>query len=472
MRFNIGKWALSNSRLVYYFVAILLIGGSLSYYQMSKLEDPAIRVKQAMVVTTYPGASSYEVELQLTDKLEKTMLSMKGVDEVFSTSYADLSIIQVNMLTTIPDSEIEQYWDLLRRRVNDVASSLPSGASTSVVVDNYGDVFGMFYALTSDGISNYEMSRYAELIQREVQGIEGISQVNLYGIYKPTIEVSIYEDRLANLGIAPAQVIQAISDHNKVIYSGYFNSGEYRLQMSVGGKSRDIEDLRSIVINGNQGDKIRLSDIAKVESSYAEPNRNALYYDCEPAIGISISALEGTDITKLGREVEALLERLKIEQLPMGLEYNKVFFQPEKVETAINSFFISLVQSIAIVILVLMLTMGFKSGVLLAITLVTTVVGSILFLDIFGGTLQRVSLAAFILAMGMLVDNAIVIVDGILADRNRKLLNNRALTNTVSKTAMPLLGATIIAILAFLPVYLSPDTAGVYVRDLFVVLAV
>ncbi len=472
MKFNIGKWALSNSKLVYYLVAILIFGGALSYYGMSKLEDPAIKVKQAMVVTVYPGASPYEVELQLTDKIERALLSMKGVDEVLSSSYSDLSIIQVNMLTTVPDDELEQSWDLLRRKVNDVAATLPAGASTSVVVDNYGDVFGMFYALTSDGISNYELSQYAELIQREVQCIDGISQVDLYGVSVPTIEVLINEDRLSGLGVAPAQIISAISDHNSMIYSGYYNSGQSRLAVSIGGRSRSIEDLEEIIIKGNQGDVFKLGDIAHIKSSYAEPNRQALYYDYKPAIGISISALAGTDITKLGREVEALLERLKLEKLPIGLEYNKVFFQPEKVEDAIDTFFISLVQSVAIVIVVLMFAMGFRSGVLLGVTLIVTVIGSILFLDMLGGTLQRVSLAAFILAMGMLVDNAIVIVDGILTDRGKGILNSRALTNIVHKTTMPLLGATIIAILAFLPVFLSPDTAGVYVRDLFIVLAI
>ncbi|MFI3304412.1 MAG: efflux RND transporter permease subunit [Rikenellaceae bacterium] len=469
---NIGKWALTNSKLLYYFVAILVVGGIMSYYEMSKLEDPAVKVPQAVVVTTFPGASSHDVELQVTDQLEKAIFSMNGIDRIESRSSANLSIITVNLLSTVKDSELEQYWDILRRKVGDVQRSLPTGVSTSVVIDSYGDVFGMFYALTSDGYSNKELSDYAEMIKREILSIEGISKVELYGINSPVINVSIYEDRMATLGVSPAEVIQTIKGQNQTIYSGSFESGEQRIRVSVNDRYRTAADLADLIIAGHEDDQMRLSDIAKIESDYATPIRNALYYDGQPAIGISISALTSTDITKIGAQVETLLNDLRSEHLPVGIEYNKVFFQPERVEEAINNFLLNLICSVAIVIVVLMFAMGLRSGILLGTTLVVTVLGSLMFLYAFGGTLQRVSLAAFILAMGMLVDNAIVIVDGILIDMKKGRLSTKALTEIGQKTAMPLLGATIIAILAFFPIFLSPDTAGVYVRDLFVVLAV
>ncbi len=469
---NISKWALANSKLVYYVIFILVVGGIISYYDMSKLEDPAITVKQAMVVTTYAGASSYEVELQVTDQLEKSINSMKGVDIIESRSSADLSIINVSLMTTIPDDEIEQYWDILRRKVRDIESSLPSGASTSVVIDDYGDVYGMFYALTGDGFSNRELSEYAELIKQEVLSVDGVSKVGLYGVLSPVINISIYEDKMANLGVSPAEVIQTINGQNKTIYSGYYESGEQRIRVSVDDKYNSVESLEELVIQGHEGDQMHLRDIALVEQGYAAPIRNSLSYDGEDAIGISISAQKGTDITKVGVEVESILEKLRDTRLPVGVEYNKVFYQPERVEVAISTFLINLLQSVLIVIVVLMFAMGVRSGILLGTTLVITVLGSLLFLNMFDGTLQRVSLAAFILSMGMLVDNAIVIVDGILRDQKRGLLKSRSLTEIGRQTAMPLLGATLIAILAFFPIFLSPDTAGVYVRDLFVVLAV
>ncbi|MFR9503463.1 MAG: efflux RND transporter permease subunit [Rikenellaceae bacterium] len=469
---NIGKWALKSSKLVYYFIAMLVVGGLLSYYNMSKLEDPAISVPQAMVVTTFPGGSSHDVELQVTDLLEKAIFSMNGVDHIESRSSADLSIITVHLLSTVSNDEMEQYWDILRRRVGDVQRNLPAGVSTSVVIDSYGDLFGMFYALTSDGYSNKELSEYAELIKREVITVEGVSKVELYGIAQPVINISIYEDRMASLGVSPAEVIQTLKGQNQTIYSGSFEGGDQRIRVSVNDRYRTVEEVADVIIAGHEDDQMRLRDIAKIEEGYASSVRNALYYDSKPAIGISISALEGTDITKVGDDVEALLSRLHATHLPVGVEYNKVFFQPERVEDAINNFLLNLLCSVAIVIVVLMFAMGLRSGVLLGTTLVVTVFGSLMFLYAFDGTLQRVSLAAFILAMGMLVDNAIVVVDGILIDIKRGELRSRSLTNIVGKTAMPLLGATLIAILAFFPIFLSPDTTGVYVRDLFVVLAV
>ncbi|MFI3283220.1 MAG: efflux RND transporter permease subunit, partial [Rikenellaceae bacterium] len=469
---NISKWALANSKLVYYFITILVVGGVLSYINMSKLEDPAITVKQAVIVTTYPGASSYEVELQVTDPLEKAIYTMKGVEKIDSRSTADLSIITINIDRTTPTGEIEQQWDILRRKISDAQSKLPEGANTSVVVDSYGDVFGMFYALSSDGYTNEELTDYADLIKKRVQRIKGISKIELFGVMSPTVDISIYEDRIAHLGISPTEVIQTIMGQNKSVYSGYFKSGEHRIRVSVNDKFTTPQELQNLIIQGHEGDQILLKDIARIERGYLEPTRNAMFFDRKPAIGISISALAGTDITKVGREVETLLDELKQTKLPAGVECHKVFYQPEKVENAINTFIINLLESIAIVVVVLMFAMGVRSGVLLGVTLLVTVLGSILFLGVFDGTLQRVSLASFILAMGMLVDNAIVIVDGILIDSKKGGLRSRYLTEIGSKTAMPLLGATLIAILAFLPIFLSPDTAGVYVRDLFIVLAV
>lgn len=469
---NIGKWALSNSKLVYFLVATLIVGGLYSYDRMSKLEDPEVSVKQAVVITTYPGASSYEVELQVTDRIEKAIRTMKNIDKIESQSSADVSIINVSLKTTVPDNETEQYWDMLRRKVNDSQSGLPQGANTSIVIDDYGDVFGMFYALTSDGFTNEELTRYAELIQREVQGIEGISRVDLYGVYTPSVEISVYQDKMANAGVSPLEVIQTIQGQNKTIYSGYYNSGDSRLRVSVNDKYKSTEDIKNLIIQGHENDQMTLKDIAKVENGYSSPVRNALYYDRKPAIGISVSALSGTDIIKLGKKVDRLLGELKCNTLPAGIEYNKVFFQPERVDDAISTFVINLIESVLIVVVVLMFAMGIRSGILLGVTLIVTVLGSLLFLNLFDGTLQRVSLASFILAMGMLVDNAIVIADGILVDLNNGRLKTRALTDIGQKTAMPLLGATLIAILAFFPIFLSPDTAGVYVRDLFVVLSV
>ena len=469
---DLGNWALDNRKLIYFLVAVLTIGGVFAYYDMSKLEDPEIKVKQAAVVTVYPGASAHQVELEVTDVLEKSIRSMKDIGEVTSRSMNDMSLINVSLSTLVTNEETEQCWDILRRKVADVQAELPEGASVSVVMDDFGDVFGMFYAMTFDGYTDAEAARYAELVKKEVMKIEGISKVNIYGQRPECIYIELYEDKLANLGVHPAEVLATLNGQNKTVYSGYYESGGSRLRVTVNDRYRTTEDIGSLLLQGHEDDQLRLRNIASVTEGYENPVRNELRYDGRRALGISISALSGTDITKIGRQVERTLERLENERMPAGMEIHEVFFQPEKVEAALDSFLINLVESVLIVVVLLMFAMGFRSGVILGFNLLVTVLGSLMILNVFDGSLQRVSLASFVLAMGMLVDNAIVILDGIQVDMQRGIERRTALTGIGRKTAMPLLGATLIAILAFFPIFLSPDTAGIYVRDLFIVLAV
>jgi multidrug efflux pump subunit AcrB len=469
---DIGKWALDNRKLVYFLIAVLMIGGVQSFRNMSKLEDPEIRVKQALVVTTYPGASAHEVELEVTDVLERNIRAMKEVDFVESRSMNDVSMITVSLSTLVKNKEIEQCWDLLRRKVTDVQNQFPEGAGHSVVIDDFGDVYGMFYALTSDGYSEQEMSDYARLIRREIQSIEGITRVNIYGEQKECIEIELYEDRMANLGVMPAEVLTTLQGQNKTVYSGYYETGNHRLRVSVSDRYKTVEDIENLLLQGHENDQVRLKEIARVNKKPEKPVRNAMRYDKQRALGIAIAAESGTDITQLGKKTEAKLQMLKETRLPAGIEYHKIFFQPERVNEAIGTFMLNLVESLLIVILLIMLTMSFRSGVIIGSSLLIVVTGSFLILNLFDGTLQRVSLAAFVLAMGMLVDNAIVIADGILVDLQRGKKRIEALTSIGKKTAMPLLAATLIAILAFFPIFLSPDTAGIYVRDLFIVLAI
>ncbi len=469
---DLGSWALGNRKLVYFLVAVLVAGGIFAYRDMSKLEDPEIRVKQATVVTVYPGASAHQVELEVTDPLEKSIRSMGDVDNVTSRSMNDLSIINVQLSTLVQNEEVEQCWDMLRRKVGDVQTRLPAGCSGSVVMDDFGDVFGMVYAMTFDGYSDSEAGRYAELIKREVQKIEGISKVNIYGRRAECIDINLYEDRLSSLSVHPAEVLATLQGQNKTIYSGYYGSGDARIRVSVDDRYRTVEDIGALLLQGHENDQLRLRDIADIRESYEDPVRNQLRYDGERALAISISAKSGTDITKIGRQVDRLMERLEADRLPAGMEVSKVFFQPERVRVALNTFLVNLIESILIVVVLLMFSMGFRSGYILGTSLLVTVLGSLLILWMFDGTLQRVSLASFVLAMGMLVDNAIVILDGIQVGLQRGMDRRAALTEIGRRTAMPLLGATLIAILAFFPIFLSPDTAGIYVRDLFIVLAV
>ena len=468
---NISKWALKRGVLINAFVAVLIIGGLWAFTQMPKLEDPAIRVKQALVVATYPGASAHQVELELTDPIEKSIRQMPTIDHIESSSYADMTIITVELQPTVKDDELEQQWDLLRRKVENIKPSLPKGSQVMTVADDFGDVYGMFYALTGDGLSDRQLSDYAELIKREVLAIDGVTRVDIYGKRPECININLKEEKMANLGVLPTEVIQTLNGQNATSYAGYYDNGTRRIRVTVDDKFRSVEDIANMLIAGHDDDQLRIRDIADVSKGYEKVTRNAMLRDGERALGISIACSSSHDILKVGDKVEEKLGQLA-KRMPVGVEYNKVFFQPERVSDSLYTFLINLLESVVIVVVVLIFFMGFKSGLILGMSLAVIVFGSFLVLNGFDGTLQRVSLGAFILAMGMLVDNAIVIVDGILVDLRSGKPRAEALTSIGRKTAMPLLGATLIAILAFMPIFLSPDTSGVYVRDLFIVIAV
>jgi len=468
---DLSSFALKNKPLVVTCLITLVLGGILSYRSMSKLEDPEIKVKRAVVAVIYPGASAHQVELEAVIPLEKTIRSMASVNNVESRSTNDMAVIDIELLTTVQDEDTQQQWDLLRRKVSDASASLPAGVTTRVM-DDYGDVYGMFYAMTSDGFDDQELSRYANLVALEVQKIEGVSQVQIYGERAKCVNVEIKQERMANLGVHPAEVLLTLRNQNSTVYAGYFESGEKRIRVEVGDAFETIEDIRSLLIQGHEDDQLRLEDVADVEFSFEEPVRNSLRYDGQHALGILISAQSGTDITKIGPQVETIIQRVIKEDIPVGIDIHPVFNQPDLVNDALSTFLINLIESVLIVVFVLMLTMGFKSGVIIGVSLIVIVFGSFFVLNMAHGTLQRVSLGSFILAMGMLVDNAIVIIDGILVDMRNGVKKPDCYIGIGRKTAMPLLGATIIAILAFFPIYLSPDVAGTYVRDLFIVVTV
>lgn len=468
---NITEYALNNRALVKFFIVVLIVGGIFAFVSMSKLEDPELKVKQAMVITVYPGASAHKVELEVTDVLEKSIRSMGEVDNIQSKSMADVSQITVELSSTVKPDELEQRWDMLRRKVANAQANLPAGAAASVVMDDFGDVYGMFYAMTTDGIADEELLDYAWLVKRELQDIEGVRRVEIYGDRKPCVDIEIIQDRMANMGVHPLEVLSTLNAQNQTVYPGYFNSGDQRVRVEISDDYQAIEDIRNLIIQGHEQDQLRLGDIAAVTRGYREPSRNEMRYDGRRALGISLSMEKGGNIVDLGKVVDKELEQLK-ERMPVGIDFHKVFFQPDQVRNSINVFMVNLIESVLIVIVVLMLTMGLRSGMIIGTGLVIIVLGSFVVLYLFDGTLQRVSLGALIVAMGMLVDNAIVIVDGIQVDLESGVGKPEALVNITKKTAGPLLGATLIAILAFLPIFLSPDTTGEYVRDLFIVLAV
>ena len=469
MKFDISKWALGNQKVLALLTAILIVGGVFAYYNMPKLEDPEIEVRQAVVVGIYPGASAHQVELELTNPLEQAVGKISGLGFVNSYSYADMCYLLVSLDVKVPAEDLQRNWEQMRHRIEE--ADLPSGCQV-IVRDDFGDVEGMFYALTGDGMSHHQLEAYADLIKKELQGEDGVGRIDIYGKRAQCVNIQLRQDKLASMGVSPTEVLATLNGQNANAYAGYFVSGGQRIRVTVNDRYKTPDDIRNLILQGHENDQIRLGDIANVLLEDEKTVREEMMRDGQPALGIFIAAKHGTDITKVGRNVEHRLKYLSENRLPAGVEMHKVFFQPERVSSAISTFILNLIESVLLVVLLLVFCMNIRSGIILGITLITTVLGTIFTLYYFDGTLQRVSLGSFILVMGMLVDNAIVIVDGILVDKQAGKSRREALTAIGRKTAMPLLAATAIAILAFLPIYLSPDVTGLYVHDMFIVLAV
>ena len=469
---NLTDYALNNRALVKFFIAVLVIGGIFAFNSMSKLEDPEIKVKQAMVVTVYPGASAHQVELEVTDVLEKSIRSMGAIGSIESKSMADMSLITVELESTVSPDELEQKWDILRRKVTNAQAQMPDGVRPSVVMDDFGDVYGMFYAITTDGVGDEQLLDYAQLVKRELQDIEGVRRVEIYGNRTPCINIEMMQDKMANLGVHPMEVLSTLNSQNKTVYPGYFNSGDQRLRVAINDSYKSIEDIKNLIIQGHEDDQLRLRDIASITEGYEDPARNGMKYDGKQAFGLAISMEKGGNIITLGEKVDRELQQLKESRIPVGVDFQKVFFQPDRVREAINVFMVNLVESVVIVILVLMLTMGFRSGMIIGTGLVIIVLGSFVVLYLFDGTLQRVSLGSLIVAMGMLVDNAIVVTDNAQIAIARGVNRRKALIDGATGPQWGLLGATFIAICSFLPLYLAPSAVAEIVKPLFVVLAI
>ncbi|MFA8434628.1 MAG: efflux RND transporter permease subunit [Marinifilaceae bacterium] len=468
---NLTEFALKQRAVMLFAIVAIVIGGVFSFFAMGKLEDAEIPVKAAVVVTQYPGASPHEVELQVTEPLEKAIQAMEGVDFLESRSMAGYSEITVNLKSSIRTNALPQVWDVLRKKVYDASGMLPQGAYPPIVADDFGDVYGIFLAVSADGYSYEQLRDYARFLKRELLLVDGVKRINIYGERQASVYLELSSEKMAHLGVHPGQVIQTLNEQNKTVYPGALNVGSERIRIASNGTFKDLSDLENLLIQGQHAAPVHLKDIATIRKGYMEPITQLMSYNREPALGMSIAMERGGNVIELGEAVQLRLDEL-MEQIPVGIKVNKVFYQPERVQIAINDFMVNLIESVLIVVFVLLLTMGLRSGLLIGSGLLLTILASFIVMLSMDITLQRVSLAAIIIAMGMLVDNAIVIADGILVDLKKGMSRPHALRSTSKKMVMPLLGATVVAILAFLPIYMSPDGTGEFCASLFEVIAI
>lgn len=468
---KVTEFFVKNPTIFWSLMVGILIAGVLAFIQMPKLEDPAVSAKQAMVVVVYPGASAHEVELNVAQTVENELKALPDVNKIKTECQNGQAIFTVEFKMTVLNKDLEQHFDLVRRKANDLSMKLPQGCYAPIVIDDMMDVYGIFYAVTGDGFDYNELDRYAKYIKLELSDVKGVKRINIAGNRSEVINITLSKEMISRNGIIPTQIMATLQSVGKPVNAGKYASGTDKVQIRISNPTDDVEEIRNTLISTMNGKQMRLGDIAKIEREYATPQTNGFFVNNRPAIAVCITMEGDAIVPDVGKAVDQRLAET-MTKIPAGINVEKIFFQPDKVDEAISSFMVNLVESVAIVILVLIFTMGFRSGVIIGFGLVLTVAVSFPILLMMGTTLQRISLGAFIVAMGMLVDNAIVIMDGILVDKKRGLAPKTNLYRIGQNTALPLLGATIIAASTFLSVYLSPDSAGEYAKDLFLVLCV
>lgn len=468
---TIAKFFLKNKALSWLLLGLILLGGIISYIGMGKLEDAPFTIKQAVVTTTYPGASPLEVQQQVTDVLEEAIQSLGELYYLKTENRAGLSKITVYVKKEIRADAMQQLWDKLRRKVGDAQSKLPAGAGTSVVNDDFGDVLGVFYALSSTTRTYRELEDQAERIKNELLDVEDVARVELFGVQNRTIEIEADPALLAASGVTMADIAAAFDRQNRVVDAGAIETAHNRLRVEASGSFTTLEELENLTVVSRSGAYFRLGEIAAVSEAYLHPARSLMQTDGVPAVGIAISTVADGNVVDMAERVSARIGELA-DAMPEGYHLSVVYDQGRESAAANDGFVLNLIISVVTVVAVLLFFIGMKNGILIGSGLVFSIFGTLIYMYGTGIALQRMSLAAIIIAMGMLVDNAIVVYDATLVNMQRGMRKRTAILSAVGTTAMPLLGATLIAVLTFLPVYLSPHITGELLSSLFIVIAV
>lgn len=469
---NIPQYSLENRKVIYFFLAVLLIGGVYSFFKLPKKEDAPFIIKTAALVTQYPGATPREVEKLVTEPIEREIQSMADVLQIKSESYYGLSKIMIELQPTIAPEDMPVKWDELRRKVANIQPRLPSGASAISVSDDFGDVFGIYYALTADeGFTFDELRFWAQKLKTELTPIHGVQKVSLFGEQTQVIDVRISTARMAALGIDPNAIQQILQTQNLLVNTGEVSTGDYQLRVNAEGTYKSIDDIRRQIIITRENQEVRLGDIASVRYGYMEPATNLMRVDGKRAIGIGIASGAEDDVVAVGNDVAAHLAGME-KLLPLGMDIRSIYPENKIAEEANNGFIVNLIESLLIVIFIIFLVMGTQAGWLIGSSLLFSVGGTLLIMELMGVGLNRTSLAAFIIAMGMLVDNAIVVADNAQVSIKRGVPRYQALIDGAVKPQWPLLGATFIGVCSFLPMYLAPASVAEIVKPLFIVLAV
>ena len=493
---NLTSLAIEKRALTYFTVLILFVGGIGSFMTLGWLEDPEFTVKTAAIVTVYPGASAQEVELEVTDRIEQAIQEMPQLKELYSISRAGLSIIRVDMKPEYTSNKLQQVWDEMRGKIKDVEPLLPPGAGEPDVGDDFGFVYGFLMALTSSGFTDAELERYAKHLKKELSVVPGVDRVTLWGVRDRAVYVNISQQQLTQLGLTPADLQLTLIRQNMVVDAGSIDSQGQRFRIAPTGTFSSPEEIGELTFAANFGSEIgrtiqsasgnqepgqsglsafeglvKLRDVATVESSYLDPPMTLMRHNGKPAIAIALANVSGVNIVEVGKRIDKRLAEL-MQEIPTGVEMERISWQSDVVDKSIKEFMISLAEAVAIVLVVLAIPMGWRMGVIIGSGLIFTILGTFILMAVFGIDLHRMSLGALIIALGMMVDNSIVVADGFVVRLKKGMERKQAAMESAGLPAFPLFGATIIAILAFYPIYASVNDAGEYCADLFVVVGI
>ncbi len=469
---KITEYAL-NKRTVAYFLVLILVGGGLwSFQKLGKLEFPNFTIKTALVATPYPGASAEQVEQEVTDRLEQAVQQLSQIKKVRSISRAGLSILYVDIQNHYDSDAIPQIWDELRRKVAGAQTSLPPGAGPSVVNDDFGDVYGVFFALTGAGYSYEELKKTTDFLRRELLLVPGVASVEIWGHQQEVVELTLSRARMSELGISMDAILGTLNRQNQVVDSGRVKVADDHIRISPTGAFTSVEDLGRLLVQSDaSGTLIYLKDVVTIHRGYQDPPQAMLRHNGQPALGLGIATVAGGNVVEMGHAVRERLDQLT-GNIPVGMELNAIAYQSDLVNDSVQAFLINLVEAVAIVIAVLCITMGLSSGLLMGAILLLTIFGTLIGMKLLDVDFQMISLGALILALGMLVDNAIVVTEGILIRVQQGMNRTKAAIETVAQTAWPLLGATFVAVLAFAAIGTSDDTTGEFLMSLFQVMAI
>ncbi|MBX9764414.1 MAG: efflux RND transporter permease subunit [Pseudomonadaceae bacterium] len=451
---------------------VLGIGGLMAFLGIGRLEDPSFTLKNAMVITSYPGASPQQVEEEVSYPLENAIQQLPSIKKITSISSAGLSQISLELHSQIKSEEIPQIWDELRRKINDLQPHLPPGVNPPQVRDDFSDVFGFFLLVTGKGYSAQELRDFADYLRRELVLLPGVGKVTLAGARQEQVQVEISRSKMSALGIAPQRLAQVLSQQNVVSNAGRILVGSESIRLHPTGEFQDVRELERLIISDpGSSQQVTLGDIAQVSRGFSETPGNLYRMNGQDALTLGIAFAPKVNVVDVGAAVNARLAELD-NQRPAGMQLQVFYDQAAEVDSSVQGFVINFVASVVIVIVVLLVFMGMRSGLLIGLILALTVLGSFIFMRMLGIELQRISLGALVIALGMLVDNAIVVVEGILVGRQRGQTTLQAARAIVKQTNLPLLGATLIAIIAFAPIGLSDDSTGEFCLSLFQVLMI